>query len=471
MASYVISHASDQFYLVVPKQEKGTIDYMALMQRPFMPFTPSAWLGYAFTICVALLAYTWLEVIPRWKESSIPRFHFHRSLHGLSSWNRLRNCALRVWMQVQIAAYGLAVLSDQAFQPMTYGGKIVSIAVQLFIVSMVASYTANLAAVLSTPSLKLIQSLDDAISRKLTICVPTEIPDFGHQLGLDSNLVLEVMTSEIFASMESGDCQAGLLPEMRFEATNGKYGCKYQIVGRSVSVQRLHLMVQEELVAPVSRGVERLLANNVWHNLESEARVTWPIVSRIPQCKDNGAALGDDSGALDILDMGGLYLLVILAVACAVLIELLFRCLKQRGRMPSDGPTSPSFEVTPATVDSYAVSFQDHTHVMLPPGECTAALVHDREGGSADSSPLRGIKEAIARSAATVFTNTVVPEDPIPPSKGSSSATKDCDDASNKRKSRQQGSSSLLDEQLKRHIMPCFQLLHPSFRRARLCRK
>lgn len=362
LANVAIAHGYDDFYTVVPSDE-GPVSWLGLIKRPFMPLTWSAWIGYAATICWVLMVYLWVEILPRWKASDVPA-----NLSGRNDFNgrwsllhTAKRIAISFYIQLQLAAHGLSILGDQLFQPVTYGGKIVSISVQLFIVTMVASYTANLAAVLSSGAKHRFESLDDAIAAKVPICIPDVLTDLGQQLGL-GNLAVPTSTDKIFRTIDEGGCVVGVMPRVQFDAVRAKYGCNERIAGRAVAYMRNHMMARDELVQPVGRAIERLLAQNLYARLEAQWLAAWPAISGLPTC-DGETDSSDSSSALDLVDLGGLYILVILATLVALALELFLRSFKTGAQTGL-----PPFELAVSSVNSYSVQIRDEPHVQMPLG-------------------------------------------------------------------------------------------------------
>ena len=403
MAQVTISHGSDDFLMVVrPSQEEAADNWVLLMLRPFMPFTWGAWIGYLLTVLWSLAVYAWLEVVPRLnasdfvidKDNTPPDIvnpcsekanpppendpmevsngmkteeiqqqqqqqpqHHRRSCRAAT-----RRFAHLSVISMQLAASGLAILGDLAWKPMTYAGKLVYSVIQLFIIATVASYTANLAAVLSTRSTGGFRSLGDAIAAQVPICVPDTLSDMSDLWGLGS-LARPVSSDGMLEGIETGLCVVGIMPRLYFEASRGLYGCHEESVATAgiLYSKKSHMMAADDLVQPINHALEHLQGRSeLLRILEQQWETAWPQISGVPGCSDNGPPQ-EANGALTFKDMAGLYFLVLAVTAIAAALEGIARFWR-----PAKCEKEFSFQVEAASNGWYAVALQDHTHIKVP---------------------------------------------------------------------------------------------------------
>ena len=395
MAQLTISHGSDEFVMIVrPVDDHGRMEnWFYLIMRPFMPFTLGAWIGYLVTILWALLVYAWLEVSPRLnasdflaEEAAAPQQQdgFPQGASTSPSQQRHYSCltAARRFahlsvISLQLAASGLAILGDLAWKPMTYAGKLVYSVIQLFIVATVASYTANLAAVLSSRSTYRFDNLEQAVAARVPICLPDTLADWGDLWGFGT-LARPVPSDEIVAGVDSGLCEVAIVPKLYFEASRGLYGCDEQWVATAGILynKKSHMMAADDIIQPINTAIDRLTGQkDIVRILEQQWATAWPQVSGVPGCSDDISQQQDEGGALAFKDMAGLYLLVVAVTVAACVFELVARCcprcypFAQRkaysDENPDDGPPF-AFKVEAAANGWYAVAIQDQTHVKVP---------------------------------------------------------------------------------------------------------
>ena len=378
MAQVTISHGNDEFLMIVRPVDDGPMgNWFSLIMRPFMPFTLGAWIGYLATVLWSLVVYALLEVSPRLNTSEFladEAAPLQDGSPGTSPKQRgsclkaARRFAHLAMISLQLAASGLAILGDLAWKPMTYAGKIVYSVIQLFIVATVASYTANLAAVLSSRTSYRFNSLEEAVAAGVPICIPDTLSDLGDLWGFGT-LARPVPSEEIMRGVDSGLCDVGIVPKLYFEASRGLYGCDEQWVATAgiLYSKKSHMMAADDIIQPINTAIDRLTGQkDIVRILEQQWATAWPQVSGVPGCSDDISQQQDEGGALAFKDMAGLYLLVVAVTVVACIFEIVRRCCRPAARKASKDRPPFAFEVEAASNGWYAVASQDQTHVKVP---------------------------------------------------------------------------------------------------------
>mmetsp|Transcript_24447 Transcript_24447/g.67967 ORF Transcript_24447/g.67967 Transcript_24447/m.67967 type:complete len:226 (+) Transcript_24447:1123-1800(+) len=183
MASRTIPIQYEHFYFVVPLELKGTDSIADSFTNPFLPFSWGAWAAWLAVLCWVIAVFQWLEIGPRWKATVAQ----HSGSNSTTTTSSFDSCHEKpsqpttwtekgvqwVAFRLQLSAEALDILGERLLLPMTVTGKVVSVTLSLFLITMVASYTANLAAVLSGRTLtSALRSLGDAILQGERVCIP-----------------------------------------------------------------------------------------------------------------------------------------------------------------------------------------------------------------------------------------------------------------------------------------------------------
>jgi len=147
----------DNFYLVV-FTESGETTFLEMIANPFKPFTPEAW---GLIVAGMLLAAGSMAIIDFHDDEDFP--------YEASSY------LWRIGKAFYIGMFSL-MSGASTFRSSSLASKVLSLGFQLFLVIVMASYTANLASLLVVANVKTgVESLQDAIDAGYTVCVPVAI--------------------------------------------------------------------------------------------------------------------------------------------------------------------------------------------------------------------------------------------------------------------------------------------------------
>ena len=414
MAQVTISHGKDDFFMIArPVDDGGFVEtWFRLILRPFMPFTLGAWIGYLVTVLWSLMIYAWLEVSPRLNASDFlideAALQQQDGSSGTSQKQRhsflttTRHFAHLSVISLQLAASGLAILGDLAWKPMTYAGKLVYSVIQLFIVATVASYTANLAAVLSSRSSYRFDNIEEAVAAGVPICIPDTLSNLADYWGFGT-LARPVPSDKIFGGVDSGLCVVGLVPKLYFEASRGLYGCDEQWVASAgiLYSKKSHMMAASDIIKPINAAIDRLTSQKdlLWV-LEQQWATAWPEISGVPTCSDDISQQQDGNGALTFKDMAGLYLLVLAVTVLACVFQLVARCCHRTDRKASENPSGApplAFKVEAGSHGWHAVAIQDQTHVKVPSFLASGSRSQQPKSSSMSERPSASLAEIVLR--------------------------------------------------------------------------
>ena len=391
MASFVHPVEFEEFYLVVPIQPVSSTTILQSFYNPFRPFTTGAWLAWFAVLCWVVLVFQWLEVDPRWAATTA---HSQQCAHGdddghvasstkhTSGWPRaFTNWLAQVVFRLQLSAEALDILGERLFLPMTVGGKIVSVTLSLFLMTMVASYTANLAAVLSTHTLVGdLSSLEEVIGAELTICVPSHV-SVALRSTFPGMIVVEALENYLLPNVLNGTCACAVMSRAVAEDFQMENGCQVRIVGPMLYTLPVSFMTRKELLAGLNIAMEFALS----HGIPSEISKHWKgyfyatkaLKESDPSvCQDAMANHDSVAAGLSIIDMAGVFGLVFFSTLAALATEVAFRLWRQLKSpeamaSPADGVR---FHVQNTETNVIELEQEDAFHAQLLPG-CVSCML------------------------------------------------------------------------------------------------
>ncbi|CAE7434546.1 unnamed protein product [Symbiodinium necroappetens] len=198
LAWFLPTIRQDLFYLVVPRKF-DEVTLLSYLQRPFLPFTPDAWLGVFAFLC-GLSAVLWL--VRLCETPAKERQGCQWSLQELG------NFLFNTWHD-----FLLGQSSHEVERGLAH--KLFSLAFSFFILVTLASYTASLASMLvvQREASGEINSIDDAITAGVPICAPAVLtPTFSTLFGAATFVDCDAI-AECARILHSGRCRAMIVSE------------------------------------------------------------------------------------------------------------------------------------------------------------------------------------------------------------------------------------------------------------------
>lgn len=200
LTNFLPAVRSDNFYLVV-FEEGGSTSFAAMLQNPFQPFSGAAWGMICAAVVVsasamAIVDFQDQEEFPYEDESFILRGGKAMYLGFLS-------------LMGGASAYRAGSLPS----------KIITLGFQLFLVIVMASYTANLASLLVVKNVQTgVNSIYDAIEVGLVVCVPEAVKRtvLLNYPALKTH-VFGGSTTDFARLMHAGKCDAAVIHSKRIE--------------------------------------------------------------------------------------------------------------------------------------------------------------------------------------------------------------------------------------------------------------
>ena len=116
--------------------------------------------------------------------------------------------------------FGVSVLHS----PKTAGGHVLCLALGLFLVIIVSSYTASLATLLTTSALSTaVKDIEDVKARALTVCVQASVERIFKALYPGIPVLSFVSYEDLFFAIEKQECAAGVVGSITIDSAN--QGC------------------------------------------------------------------------------------------------------------------------------------------------------------------------------------------------------------------------------------------------------
>ncbi|CAE7313324.1 GLR3.4 [Symbiodinium sp. CCMP2592] len=198
LAWFLPTIRQDLFYLVVPRKF-DEVTLLSYLQRPFLPFTPDAWLGVFAFLC-GLSAVLW--IVRLCETPAKERQGCQWSLQELG------NFLFNTWHD-----FLLGQSSHEVERGLAH--KLFSLAFSFFILVTLASYTASLASMLvvQREASGEINSIDDAITAGVPICAPAVLtPTFSTLFGAATFVDCDAIAN-CARILHAGRCRAMIVSE------------------------------------------------------------------------------------------------------------------------------------------------------------------------------------------------------------------------------------------------------------------
>lgn len=315
VATFTTPILDDEFYLLVPKL---TVDSSFFSQdqlgKVFGPFENNLW--YALTLITFGMGF----------------FHATMGREGVSNVKSARNTCLSVEDSIlEILSGSVEKESNNLAQ------RVLAITWAFLIMVALASYTANLAAILShTAKVHAYSNIEDCISKNCRVCYPSQsvvLKTRIEELYPKLHNYKQMSYADMAEALKDGDCEAAMVSALDWSLNVDYWGdCDGEFVGNNV--------LSFNTGFPVSSDVNPAISHLALHDLHYQG-FTETLRPYVPsQSCDPSAAKSDDSDEADLqLKIGSFatpFLLVfsamLFAIGCKV-IEVARRGSAKEGEM------------------------------------------------------------------------------------------------------------------------------------------
>ncbi|GMH53982.1 hypothetical protein TrRE_jg310 [Triparma retinervis] len=166
VAPFSLPFFDEEWFLFVPRLKAKKTSIKEQMLKPFQPFKAGLWVGLCLTSLYCALLHHWLT-----NAYDMRRWHAAKENKGHKMRGR-KKTILKYWLDS--VTLGIDMDDEGNHQPkINVGQAVVKIAFAVIMMVASASYTANLAAMLSKPhvEINIINNIDDCAQRNCNLCV------------------------------------------------------------------------------------------------------------------------------------------------------------------------------------------------------------------------------------------------------------------------------------------------------------
>ena len=307
---------------------------MDLLTGILLPFELPVWGLFLLAVFVMIITFAWVEIGPRMAATMVQMKRKEERCAGSDD----DSTACREWAyKERIRSFVEAFLLStevaldthpEGYNPLSNGGKILKVSFALFLGLFVATYTANLAAILGSQTRYEFEDLAAAADAGVSICVPAVLADTLSALDPRIRLLaVPVELDDILDAMDKGLCRVGFAVGALDDVKPRRH-CNKVLVGRSIATlpvsalcrplyaQYINLMVTEQ-VSPV-----RIL------DWRKEAISDYNFENGVQGCPE--VLFDEDNDKLNIEQMAGLFLLFGIVTTVALLTDMMERVFPQR---------------------------------------------------------------------------------------------------------------------------------------------
>eukprot|EP00802_Teleaulax_amphioxeia_P007908 Tamp_07916.p1 GENE.Tamp_07916~~Tamp_07916.p1 ORF type:complete len:713 (+),score=98.31 Tamp_07916:42-2141(+) len=208
-ASFILPYGTDDFHLVT-KATSNAISFTEQLAKPWAPFSTTLWLCFfAFLLFSALVTFLTDSVMDIGDE-----FEDHEDSDDFDNPTLLGRYTKAVYLNT----LGW-VSAGPVNNPTSVPARLAALGFGWFVLIIIATYTANLAAILfeSKGSGDGINSLQDAIQNGVTVCVPAPLLDEFQAMYAQATFLSVSGTSASRRALIHGKCGALLVADNTFK--------------------------------------------------------------------------------------------------------------------------------------------------------------------------------------------------------------------------------------------------------------
>ena len=327
LGQYLYSWEGDEIYLVSYKRDPGGAD---ILSGIFLPFTVYVWGLFALAVAFSVVLFAWMEIAPR-MEVTLRAWNADRASAAAPGGDEDDNGGVKGRLQrsleiLMMSLEGVLDFHPEGYNPLSTGGKMLKMCYVMFIGLFMATYTANLAAILGGQSRYEFENLEQAIAQGATLCVPSVLMAKlgGAYPGIEPLSVL-MGYGDILDGMDRGLCQAGLTYDALFIIAPQKH-CDKAMVGKPLTVLPVSAISLPFIAQHFNMALNELEASGRMMELTSE------FIDVFNEETNDHTGCGRDeefdeaSDKLNATQMGGLFGLFLIGATAAFLLDLWERC-------------------------------------------------------------------------------------------------------------------------------------------------
>jgi hypothetical protein len=356
IAPFTLPFFDEEWFLMVPRTVTTKVEILSQIERPAAPFSPGLWAAiFATTIYCALL------------------HHYLLSKSDLDHWTQKNNSAVKLRSRkktilkylLEAITVGIDMDDEGSDQPHTnLGQAVLKIAFAMIMVITTASYTAQLAAILSNTAAKpgTITNIQDCVEQQCTLCAHKHRMDFLERAypTLKPKLVpfrgtwgiideMEQFGSGMRGSGGSGyyyadkakndecidnnkcidapeerKCDAYFVSSKEFEDRFRPILCDFEFKGGPIYWLPISLPVAEKYAAPLSYAIRDLEEQEPFKDIRDEYLTSGDAATQRPTCdpfksSDVDVALAEKTpDQLTVAHFGGPWALLFFATIFSV---------------------------------------------------------------------------------------------------------------------------------------------------------
>ena len=322
LGQYLYSWESDEVYLVSYKKGPGGSD---ILSGIFLPFTGFVWALFALAVAFSVVLFAWMEIAPR-MEATLRAWNVERAAAPGLEDGGIKGKLQRSLEIFLMSLEGVLDFHPEGYNALSNGGKMLKMCYVMFIGLFMATYTANLAAILGGQSKNEFESLEQAIAMGATLCVPSVlVAKLGTTYPGMAALSVEMGYADILDGMDEGRCQAGITYDT-LAAVAPERHCNKALVGKPLTVLPVSLVSLPLFAQHLNLALNELEGSGRLMEMTSELIDVYnEEVNKYKGCGED-KEFDEASDKLNVTQMGGLFGLFLIGATAAFLVDLSQRC-------------------------------------------------------------------------------------------------------------------------------------------------
>eukprot|EP01006_Ploeotia_vitrea_P056425 TRINITY_DN68099_c2_g2_i3.p1 TRINITY_DN68099_c2_g2~~TRINITY_DN68099_c2_g2_i3.p1 ORF type:complete len:604 (-),score=19.11 TRINITY_DN68099_c2_g2_i3:1281-3092(-) len=345
VADFTVPILANHWQLVTIVETESKNSLVGAWEHMFKPFSGGMWGMIVVGVLVVCLLLMWME----WNRS--PDFEPAKDGKEGTASAIGRHFFHSMYMAF-VSVFGAAPVQ----QATTAGAKIVIMGFGMFILVLVSSYTANLAAFLTVSQTSVgVAGITDMERENRILCVP-ESPIVRQQIRrLHPNVNMTEVHDhlELAAKLRADECQAGWVESAHWSylIENGEPGdaaanCDFTLVGGPLSPMNFAIAVRQPgMASAMSYYIADLFAKGIPQGLYHEYFDT----------PDNNCATGTNSSTLGIAQMSGALMILAIGIVLGLIVYGIEMLVARNARVspdrrPSEAHAAPVVDHNVATI-------------------------------------------------------------------------------------------------------------------------